>query len=74
MEGPNCFQAVGQWPSKRDPAEVWLKVLQGALFGRNYPGIAAFWNERRNRCRDATHPAGPKVMHRAMGKQGSPRT
>gem|GEM_PF-5404926 len=33
VESPNGFQAVGQWPSKRNPAEVWLKVLQGALFG-----------------------------------------
>ena len=33
VESPNGFQAVGQWPSKRNPAEVWLKVLQVALFG-----------------------------------------
>ena len=33
VESQNGFQAVGQWPSKRDPAEVWLKVLRGALFG-----------------------------------------
>ena len=33
VESPNGFQAVGQWPSKRNPAEVWLKVLRGALFG-----------------------------------------
>jgi len=33
VKSPNGFQAVGQWPSKRNPAEVRLKVLQGALFG-----------------------------------------
>ena len=50
VESPNSFQAVGQWPSKRNPADSLAQGSTGGLcLGRNYPGIAAFWNGRRNR-------------------------
>jgi hypothetical protein len=88
-ESPSCAngraQGTGLWkvrtvfrrsdngrPSETQP-KFGSRFYRGLCLGRNYPGIAAFWNERRNRCRDATHPAGPKVMHRAMRKKGSPQ-
>jgi hypothetical protein len=88
-ESPSCAngkaKGTGSWkvrtvfrrsdngrPSETQP-KFGSRFYEGLCLGRNYPGIAAFWNERRNRCRDATHPAVPKVMHRAMRKKSSPQ-
>ena len=74
-ESPSCAngraQGTGLWkvrtvfrrsdngrPSETQP-KFGSRFYEGLCLGRNYPGIAAFWNERRNRCRDATHSAGP---------------
>ena len=49
------------------------RFYEGLCLGRNYPEIAAFWNERRNRVVMQLTRQG-QVMHRAMRKKEFPHS
>ena len=59
-------------PSETQP-KFGSRFYEGLCLGRNYPGIAAFWNERRNRVvMQLTRQC--RVMHRAMRKKEFPHS
>ncbi len=49
VESPKVFRRSDNGrPSETQP-KFGSRFYEGLCLGRNYPGIAAFWNERRNR-------------------------